>query len=857
MRLRAILVVVLGLCAGDRAEAQLARVERRGAAEVAGTPGEPLTLPFRVTNLSGAPASLPGEASLPPGWRGAGGGTPRDLAPGEAELRLVGVGVPAGAGAGRHVVRYRAGGTADSAVVVVAERRAIVVEPAEGGGMTIAGTAYAVRFRIVNRGNVGERLSLRAEGDHGIRPRAGSSTVFLPPAGETTVTVRGETDVRTAASLRHQVTLHASGAGPDVAAVARTMVSVVPRGAGRVPRPRLPAEVRVRAADSLSSASLSLSAAGPLDAAGRLRLDLEARTADPAGTPFARQDEYRLRLDGPGFGLQLGDGVYALSRLTEPGRYGLGAGGSVSRGLLHAGGMVSRDRRGAGRGGIAGGFARLGTERMRIGAAYAVRDSGAARWTVQAAAEPHRLLRVEAEAAPATGDSVMPRSLHLRGSSRMLSYDVLHLRGGPAYAGPASSDQDFASVTLRPFGALSLSASARRGGDLVLADDSVRAPRNVRRATVSWGSYLLVEAREAAAGETAARGDFRSVYGRLGVRLLRNGWIHPAFESGRVVALPGAAPSPYRVYSLQATVSARGGASLWAHGQLRQGASAYQLGEREVSGALSAHLPVLPRTLLRVSGQGRRIDGGAVEGSLDVTLERMLPARHRVSVRGLAVAQTLGGWRPRMYLEYAVPLGVPLPSRGEERVVARIFDAGTGRGMPDVLVRVGDRVAVTDRRGVVAFAGLPHGTHLLRVEAGAGPERVADRPLPVPVTVGEGGSARVEVGLQAAARLAGTVERLGADSAVAPMAGVTVAVVGPGGEHSAVTDAEGRFQVTGMRPGWWRVRVDASTLPRHHALRQDQHVLLQPGGSGKAWLQVVEKERAIQMIQGGELTLQE
>lgn len=854
MRYGWILAVPLGLCATDRAEAQSARVERRGAAEVAATPGEPLTLPFRVTNLSGAPAPLPGEASLPAGWRTAGGGTPRTLAPGESELRLVGVGVPAGAAAGRHVVRYRAGGAADSAAVVVAERRGITAEPVEAGGMTVAGSAYAVRFRVVNRGNVVERLAVHAEGDQGIRPAADSSVLVLAPAAEAVVTVRGEADARTAASLRHQVTLHAAGTDTAARAVARTIVTVVPRGAARPRRARLPVEVRVRAADSLGAASLSFRAGGPLDPAGRLRLDVEARTADPAGTPFARQDEYRLRLDGPGLDLQLGDGVYRLSRLTEPGRYGFGAGASVTRGLVRVGGMTSRDRRGEGRGGVSGGFARLGTERLRIGATYAVPDSAAARWTVEAAAEPHRLLRVEAEAAPAAADSVLPRAVHLRGHSRVLSYEVLHLRGGPAYRGFGSTDQDFASATLRPFGALSLSASARRGGDVVLAADSVLVLRAFRRAGISWGSLLLVEAREAA-GDSSSRGDFRSVYGRLGVRLLRNGWLYPGFESGRVVAEPGAAPAPYRVYSLQSTLSG-GGASLWANVQLREGASAWQRGDRELSGAFSAHLPVLPRTVLRLAGQGRQIEDGALEGSLDVAVERVLPARHRVSVRGLAVAQPLGGWRPRMYVEYALPLGVPLPARGEERVVARIVDPATGEGMADVLVRVGDRVAVTDRRGMVAFAGLPHGTHMLRVEAGAGPEMVADRPLPVPVIVGEG-AVRVELQLQAAARLEGTVERAATDSAAAaPMADVTVTVTGPGGEHRAVTDAEGRFRITGMRPGWWRVRVDAASLPRHHAFEKDQHVLLQPGGAREAWLTVVVRERPVQMIQGGELTLE-
>lgn len=851
--LLASLLALLALAGG--AAAQDARVERRGPAEVAATPGEPVTLPFRVTNRSPSAAVLPGRALLPAGWRAVGGAAPRPLEAGEAELRLVGVGVPAGAAAGRHVVHYRVGDGADSAVVVVAERRGIEVRPLGGGGMAVAGTAYAVRFRVVNRGNVPEALSLRVEGDQGIRPAVDPASLLLPPAGDTVVTVHGRTDARTGSSLRHQVTLRAEGTDSTVGSVARALVSVLPRGGSRVRRPRLPAEVRVRAADSLSDASVAFAAHGALDGAGRVVLDAEARTADPPGTPFARQDEYRLRLEGPDFDLRLGDGVYALSRLTEPGRYGFGGGAALTRGWLGVGGMISRDRRGEGRGGIAGGFARLGTERLRIGAVYARPDSAAARWTVEAAAEPHRLLRVEAESAPAAADSVLPRSVHLRGDSRRLSYAVLHVRAGESYRGRGPADQDYAAVTLRPFGALSLFANGRRAGEVRVAVDTSIFFRSHARVGLSWGNVLMAELRESA-GDTASRGDQRAVYGRLGVRLHRFGWLYPAFEAGEVVAAPGGTPASYRIYSLQSTFFT-GGVSIWGHVQLREGASAHAPGDRELSGAFSAHLPVLPRTLLRLSGQGRRIDGGALEGSLDVALERVLPADHRVVVRGLAVAQPLGGWRPRVYLEYGVPLGIPLPGRGEEQLVARIFDTRTGRGLPDVVVRVGDRAAVTDRRGIAVFAGLPDGTHLLRVEPGAGPERVADRPLPLPVT-STGGTTRVEVGLETAARMTGVVLRrpagASADSAAAPMPEVMVEITGPAGEHRAVTDARGRFTITGVRSGWWRVRVVPASLPRHHALEEEQHILLQPGGSGEARLRVVEKERPIQMIQGGELT---
>ncbi|HEX2080172.1 MAG TPA: hypothetical protein VHG08_20895 [Longimicrobium sp.] len=855
MRVLWLLAAGLGLFAANGVEAQPARVERRGGAELQAAPGEPLTIPFRVTSLAAAPVRLPGRTVLPPGWSATGGGG-GELAPGQGELRLVGVRVPAGAAAGRYLVRYHAGDGADSAAVVVPVRRELSVEP-EGEPPTVAaGEEYALRFRVANRGNAPERLALHARDDRGTAARPDVPVLLLPPASERVVTVRGATDRRATAELRHQVTLHAAGEADSAAG--RILVAVVPRGGGRTARRSLPAELRLRAADSLGAAGFALHAQGALDRAGRVRLQVEARTADPAGTPYRRQDEYRLRLDAPGLALRLGDDVYALSRLTEPGRYGFGGAAWLRRGVLSAGAMAARDRRGQGEPGFAGGFARLQGRRGRLGVVFAAPEDAPARWTVEAAASPGPLLSLEAEAAPggAGKSGVLPRAVRAAGYARALSYEVLHQRGGATYGGTVSPDQDFASLAVRPWGDLSLSASVRRGGELP-PPGAPAAPGTFRRAALGWGSRLSVEYRETGGG--APGGDVRAVRGRLGFPLLDRAWLHPAYEAGRLARSPGEAAAPFDVISLQATISAPGGASLWTHAQLRRGAVAgMEDGGREWSGALSAHLPVLRGTWVRVAGQGRWVGGRPPETQLDLSLEHALGGGHRVTLRGLADARPGGDRRPRGFVEYALPLAVPLPAAAGDQVVARVYDPATGRGIPGVVVRLGDRRAVTDRRGVAGFAGVAPGAYTLRTEPAAGPERVANREMPVPVTVGGRRPVRVEVGLELAGRLEGVVERVAAgapaDSA-APMAGVEVEISGPGGVRRLQTDAAGRFQASGLRPGWWRVRTAAGSLPRHHELQEHQMLLVPAGGAAQAWLRVVEKERPVQIIQSGELTV--
>lgn len=857
MTRRALLAALVGVsAAAEAAAAQPARVERRGPAEVTAAAGEALTLPFRVTNVASAAARLPGTAEPPPGWGAVGAAAPRELAPGEAELRLVGIRVPAGAAAGRHVVRYRAGASADSVVLVVPVRRALAADPLEQGAMVVAGDAYELRFRVENRGNVVERLALGVEGDQGIRPVADPAALVLPPGGAAVAVVRGATDGSARTSLRHQATLRISAGEGDEAptASASTVVAVVPRGSGRASGPRLPVELRVGAADDLSGASFALAARGPLDAAGRLRLDLTARTADPPGTPFARQDEVRLAIAGPGFGVRLGDGVHGLSRLVDGAGYGFGATGWARRGWITAGGVVRGDRRGQGGEAMAGGFARIGTARARLGLNLAAPDSAPVRWTLDVHGEPHRLLRVEAEAAPGAPDSVVPRSVRIAGSHPALSYELLHLRGAPAPPGAPSADHDVASLTLRPLGALALSASLRRGVERGARDDSAGYVREVRRAALSWGSRLMLEARESAGGAADRRG-FRSLSGRVGIPLLHSGWVHPGIEVGRATGEGEGAGRPYRILSLHANLRAEG-ASLWGEARLREGASPFSRGTREAGGALAAELALLPRTSLHVTAHGRRIDDGPLEGGADVALEQLLPASHRVSIRARTTIDATGYAEPRMSIDYSVPIGIPLPGSGDRRVLVRIADSRTGRGMEGVLVRLGDRMAVTDRRGRAGFAEVADGTYTLRAVPAAGAGLVPDRDLPVEVRVVGGRAERVEVGFAPAAALAGRVDRIpaAAGAAALPMAGIVVEVSDPSGVRRAVTDAEGRFEITGLRPGWWRMRIDPASLPRHHEAEPGGHVLLRPGATLRVVLTAAEKERSIQVIQSRDLT---
>ena len=116
--------------------------------------------------------------------------------------------------------------------------------------------------------------------------------------------------------------------------------------AGRSGVDRLPLLLRLRSADKLDRrAPFELSGSGPLFEDGSVRLDLLARGPAPDVPAIGERDEYRLNLRGERFQLRLGDQRYALTPLTEIGRYGFGAGGELRAGNWTARGHLVTDRR--------------------------------------------------------------------------------------------------------------------------------------------------------------------------------------------------------------------------------------------------------------------------------------------------------------------------------------------------------------------------------------------------------------------------------------------------------------------------------------------------------------------------------
>ena len=236
-------------------------------------------------------------------------------------------------------------------------------------------------------------------------------------------------------------------------------------------------------------------------------------------------------------------------------------------------------------------------------------------------------------------------------------------------------------------------------------------------------------------------------------------------------------------------------------------------------------------------------------------------------------------------LEYRLPLGVPLrrkKSLGALR--GRVYDGQTGKGIARTVLRLNGATAVSDRNGNYDFPAVRPGNYYLAVDRrNIGIEKVPNQKMPRAVAITGGRDTRADIGFVRGATLAGRVAlyRHG-DGEVGPLVardggdgrdarlpasagGRRPKLVEAGGVPNVVvelsdgsevlrcmTDANGRFNFGGLRPGKWALKAHGSALPDHHHLApQEIDVTLAPQQAETVLLRVVPTRRPIRVIQNG------
>jgi nucleoid-associated protein YgaU len=893
----------LSLCLASSAavaQAPAVAVARVGPPAVEADPGAGVTAVFRVTNAAARPREVTGRVELPTGWRLVTPDPTAVLEPRASDVRLLRVAIPAAAHAGSYRIRYALsasdGGAAlgrDSLTVVVREQRRLELQPVDAPRMIVAGDRYSATFTLRNAGNAPMTAVVQAVGAQAVAVRTDSTRFRLTPGETRTIRVTVETRRDAERPVPNRLEVRAQGAGDTTfAARAYAVTEVIPRGGETGPRyHNLPAQLTLRSMQPQHSAQhegvAELRAAGTISEGSATRVDILARGPNRTQSIFGERDEYRLALSSNRYELRLGDNGYALSPLTEPGRTGFGGSGRVSLGRATVGGFALRERWASAfsREVEQGGFVEMRLPgQSKFGVNYLNRqgrDSGDM-WTLRGVLAPLPGLTTDLEygagvGTPGAGSAL---SIAVVGAHPRVNYGYRLLRAAPGYTGVVRGvDYDDASLSVRMWRALRLNTQfvdrSREPGPT----DPIGVAQRYRsyRGGAGYADLVVAEYQHS---EDAGRvigvpveGDENLVRLRLGspagpVRLFGGA------ELGSTQR--GITPDrlPFQRYSLQSSVNL-GGQSFVAGVERLTGTTLYVSRPQDVTTArFSTSLNVGRAMNVNFGWNGTRdvSDTTRTLSVLDGGVSYRLPFGHRIVSRArlLSFGGTATQDQSFVQLDYVIPLGVPVGTTGTSgRVQGRVYDAETGRGLPNTLVRLGDRAALTDRQGRVTFAGLAPETYYLQLDGQSlGTDRVTLQDNPLPVSARRGGTTKLDVGVVRGARVAGRVElfdfdaRTRADDPARPLveAGggrhVLLALTRDGETVRRMTDADGRFVFADLRPGRWTLSVADAQLPEHHYFENDTlAVEIDAGEATDLTLRVLPQYRPVKMLASAEIVL--
>jgi hypothetical protein len=395
-------------------------------------------------------------------------------------------------------------------------------------------------------------------------------------------------------------------------------------------------------------------------------------------------------------------------------------------------------------------------------------------------------------------------------------------------------------------------------------------------AAIGWNRALQVEVRSRRRDDPTGAlvwGAERSVSvsSALGPRWVR---VSPRVEVGEVTSAQVATPLPLQRASLDVRIALGhfGAFSPWAGVDV--GRSMYDTTARQSWNA-GAQLELhAAGTRAIVGGQyGLSMIAGPWTPPVptrraDATIVHELRSGDelRARVRWDPQARARVGSDLRVEVGYALRVGMPVgrPRHGGW-VRGRLREENGGAGTGGVMVRLDERLAMTDRHGNFQFSAVPAGAHVISVDAhslGAG-RMVRDSALRT-VRVEDGRGTGVDLVVVQGGRVAGRVRWYddGPQQVIAagtaggapvqrdsPLPALRLMLSSTARTVLVTSDATGRFSADGLEPGAWTVRPEPGALPAtHRPASGEVRILVPAGGVASAELRVVPRPRTVHLL---------
>jgi hypothetical protein len=882
------LSVLLAFCGYGR---QQYETEVRAAVQgkLQAKPGTIVVVGMSVSNKTSVKNSYQSQVVLPQGWKLVTRDFPFDLQPNESDIRLLSFSIPLDASARPYEIRYiirTASGREVIATVPIEIASVIQLElqVLEAPRFAPAGTKFVTTFLLTNKGNSATAIFLRFRSSQGYAVSADSVVQHFGSREARQIKLEVLPDAVTG-KISHTLELEAiSGQDSTIRVRTSSVVDVVSR-AGRVAEEfyEYPLSVRLREVgqDGVFATQGEVYGYGSLSEQRTDRLEFLFRGPETqTKSVLGQRDEYRLNYRSKNFEIYGGDLSYALSPLTEYGRYATGAGARAAFGGFSGGGFYNETRWATPSQKEGGGFLNYDVLKgATVGINYLGKreqfNSDIA--TIRGLFAPLAGSNLDLEYGTGTKDGKRDEAYAARfdGNRQWISYDLRYVNAGSGFGG-YYRDIDFlsASINFQATRNVRIESYARQENRNLLRDTAqYYAPQDkYYQLGVSYTDLVSLYYRHDMQEDRLDNPKYRrqedALQGRLGYNF-HNISIYANADYGSTQDQLLNQSSPYERLALYSSFKPVGSQNYSTSIEYSKERNLFTGENQErLSASLNAWILVGQSTIVQLNCFASRVNASPVQtySLLEGSIEHVFPFNHKISLRGRQsiITPASPDKEVAFALEYSIPLGIPIKRITAVGQLRGMVKDERGNGVANVLLNAGEDAALTDGRGRFYFGALKPGSVYLSVDrASIGLDRIPIQSMPMEVVVRGGEETNIEIDVTRSATISGVVNLYGTKEQ--SLVDTTTSLVDLGGKsgifleltngteyNRRVSDNRGRFLFTDIRPGKWTLNVIGGDIPEYHQiLPETTDINATPGDKKETTIQIRPKRRTIKILQEG------